>query len=56
MAAPILAEAQVLPADEIEALCQRLVDAFNTSVEQEDAVGVSGDPGGRSPSGGCQWG
>ena len=39
MAAPVLAEAQDLPSDEIEALCQCLVDAFNTSVEQDDRSG-----------------
>jgi signal transduction histidine kinase/AraC-like DNA-binding protein/ABC-type sugar transport system substrate-binding protein/ActR/RegA family two-component response regulator len=36
VAAPILAEAQCLPTAEIEALCQRLVDAFFTSLEQGD--------------------
>ncbi len=39
MAAPVLAEAQVLPTDEIRALCQRLVDAFNASLEQEARSG-----------------
>jgi signal transduction histidine kinase/DNA-binding LacI/PurR family transcriptional regulator/AraC-like DNA-binding protein len=36
MTTPLLAEAQVLPADEIRAMCQSLVDAFNASLEQDD--------------------
>ena len=36
IAAPILDEAQCLPTAEIEALCQCLVDAFFTSLEQGD--------------------
>jgi signal transduction histidine kinase/AraC-like DNA-binding protein/ABC-type sugar transport system substrate-binding protein len=38
MAAPVLNDAQCLPAAEIEALCRRLVDAFHASLEQNDAV------------------
>ncbi|MGC9335659.1 MAG: substrate-binding domain-containing protein, partial [Anaerolineae bacterium] len=37
MAAPVLNEAQCLPAAEIEALCQRLMDAFHASLEQNNA-------------------
>jgi signal transduction histidine kinase/CheY-like chemotaxis protein len=36
MSAPVLAEAQGLRSDEIDALCRRLIDAFSTSVEQDD--------------------
>jgi len=39
MAVPILAEAQGLSSDVIESLCQRLVDAFTASVEQDDRSG-----------------
>ncbi|MGD9316482.1 MAG: substrate-binding domain-containing protein, partial [Anaerolineae bacterium] len=39
MAAPILNDAQYLPAAEIEALCRRLVNAFYTSLEQADRSG-----------------
>ncbi|MFN2240856.1 MAG: substrate-binding domain-containing protein, partial [Anaerolineae bacterium] len=37
MAARILTEAQCLPAAKTEALCQRLLDAFHASLEQDDA-------------------
>jgi signal transduction histidine kinase/AraC-like DNA-binding protein len=37
MASPVLDDAQCLPAAEIEALCQRLLDAFDASLEQDDA-------------------
>lgn len=37
MAAAVLNDAQYLPAAEIEAICQRLSDAFHASLEQEDA-------------------
>lgn len=39
MAAAVRAEAQHLPADEVEASCRRLVDAFETSLEQGDRSG-----------------
>jgi signal transduction histidine kinase/AraC-like DNA-binding protein len=39
MVAPIVAEAQGLPADETEALCRHLVDAFHTSLDQGDRSG-----------------
>jgi signal transduction histidine kinase/AraC-like DNA-binding protein/DNA-binding LytR/AlgR family response regulator len=37
MAAPVLIDAQCLPAAEIEALCRRLLDAFHASLEQDGA-------------------
>ncbi|MGD9318203.1 MAG: substrate-binding domain-containing protein, partial [Anaerolineae bacterium] len=39
MMAPVLAETQCLPADETEALCRRLVDAFHASLDQGDRSG-----------------
>ena len=36
MAAPVLNDAECLPAAEIEALCWRLLDAFHASLEQDD--------------------
>jgi signal transduction histidine kinase/AraC-like DNA-binding protein/ActR/RegA family two-component response regulator len=38
MAAPVLNDARCLPAAEIEALCRRLLDAFQASLEQHDAA------------------
>jgi signal transduction histidine kinase/AraC-like DNA-binding protein/ActR/RegA family two-component response regulator len=40
VAAPVLADAQCLPADEIEAMCRRLVDAFHDSLERGDRSGL----------------